>query len=145
MSDNHPGPWEWRDFFTGHEDGAEADFDVGWELVDANGKHVLTEFGPGEASPGVAKGAKELIRAAPEMEALLRKHEWLTRDQFTYACPECVGVDGPIEPTPSLMEPRTAIVRASDDGKKCRRRIHRPGCAINAILDALDAARKVGE
>ena len=51
-------------------------------LVDAHGQDLMlsTQFGDFPATPRI----DELMRAAPEMEALLRKHEWVNME-----CPEC--------------------------------------------------------
>ncbi len=61
LKPEHPAPWRWREPFE-HEDGIFMH-----PLDDANGKCVVAELG-GVESPL----ARELIRAAPEMEEALR-------------------------------------------------------------------------
>jgi hypothetical protein len=97
----HPAPWRWK------EKGSV----VG--LLAAN-----------ETEPLFTASGRELIRLAPELEALLRKLEW-SSDFGTLTgpcCPDC-GARRPI----------------GVDGRTVK---HKPQCGIAAILAALDAARK---
>lgn len=72
---DHPPPWRWRDGMLGGQD-----------LVDANGGIVMDD----RALP-LSPRVHELVRAAPEMEALLRKAldlvAWLTPFAFAGAPP----------------------------------------------------------
>ncbi len=111
----HPAPWEVLPDGSAPEN---ACFSSG--LVDADGERVL---GPTNdqnlyfASPYV----RELIRLAPELEALLRKMEWIfSADEEADECPSCFA-QSPLS-----------------DG----RREHGDGCELAALLAKLDAARK---
>ena len=102
----HPAPWKW-----------EAD-DVSGSLLDANGKRVVgnADYRGEEVVTDIATG--ELLSLAPEMEALLREHEW---SGSNLSCPECHGLC-----TSSSSKPHNG---------------HDPDCDWAAILARIDAAR----
>ena len=111
MSDpvEHSAPWRWRPDENGHTD---------LHLVDANGDTItLGDETLDEAPPFT----RELIRLAPEMEALLRSIEWKADTRWEGGCcPSCNGrrdVGGPSG--------------------------HFADCKLAALLAALDAARAV--
>lgn len=112
----HPAPWKWKE-----ELGDEDDLP---RLLDADGK-VVCHFGnsrqyyPDEGEPPETVAAA-LIAAAPEMEALLRKLEWLCldRDYPEPRCPEC-------------QEERDAEPQR-----------HSPDCALGNLLARIETARK---
>lgn len=109
----HPAPWRWIEDATKTVQGEVA-------LVDANGAIVVEAVncnGYDDGSIAVVSCespvARELIRLAPEMEALLRKIEWAGAMDW---CPCCNR-------------------RGSADG-------HFGDCALAEILDLMDATRR---
>jgi hypothetical protein len=116
MSDKHPAPWQWA--MTTDSGGIRKP----WRLEDANGREVISgEFDFDDPNVRLASPlAGELIRLAPEMEAALRRLEWIS-DREETACYECGVVFHAFEPAPA----------------------HETGCSIGTILAALDAARAV--
>ncbi len=102
----HPPPWRWavtRDY---------RDAEVLWRLEDSTGTEVVAKGFCGADIQVASPVVRELIRLAPEMEAMLRSIEW---------CPSCSGRN-----------------RTSPDGTS----FHFSECKLAAILSAIDAARK---
>ncbi len=103
--DAHPAPWRWDDY----------------GLLDANGKRIVYEqgaIGPDDGGVAVETPAvAELIRLAPEMEALLRQVQY--GGDYYHDCPWC-QCTGSHDMTTTLN--------------------HGP-CPLGTLLDALDAAR----
>ena len=133
MSDKHPAPWRWTPIKAEYE---MIGFKKGDEipgqffLVDARGEDVIfgcdcdadREFRYVEVDDPVVR---ELIRLAPEMEALLRKLEYAgSKDSYgdpVDCCPECKATAGFGQMNPG-------------DG-------HTKDCELGRILAALDAER----
>jgi len=106
----HQAPWRWVDSSLDPHDDLSKDF-----LLDGSGGRILMA-NKDDAISIESPVARELIRVAPEMEALLRKHRQSGRhvdEPGAPCCPECHGFG-----------------ECAED------------CAWGAILAALEAARK---
>lgn len=115
----HPAPWKWyRD---------ESDNDNLPGLEDGEGNWILhfgseRQYYPTEGTPPDDPQTCEIIRAAPEMLAMLRKHEWSASDddRGEMYCPECGG-----------LRPGGSSLTSEEEG-------HEADCALAAILARID-------
>jgi hypothetical protein len=118
MSADHPAPWKW-----------EGNSDDQWILRDAYGNDLLdaraeSAYGEGWSAGGVSPThlARELIRLAPEMEALLRdsdRNECHCADGTSGAGGRPRGEIGPCEFDPECWVNRQAkIIAALDSARK---------------------------